>query len=71
MAQTQTPSVLYLGTPSYDSMQVFETQTKGWTNCPITKLDLSEVPDSRANQEISYPTKEEMKKLVHDADVIS
>lgn len=70
MAQTQTPSVLYLGTPSYDSIQVFETQTKGWTNCPITKLDLAEVPDSRADRDITYPTKEEMKKLVQDADVI-
>ena len=72
-AKTETPRVLYLGTPSYDRDDIFDIQTKGFqnANCPITKLDLSEVPASRVtSKEIVYPTKEEMRKSVTEADVV-
>ena len=42
-ANTKTPRVLYLGTPSFDRNDIFNIQTKGFQNadCPITKMDLS------------------------------
>lgn len=74
-AQTQTPKVLYLGTPSYDRDDIFNIQTKGFQDidCPIVKMDLSEVPLARqktSDEPTSYPTKEEMKQQVEEADVI-
>jgi dipeptidase E len=73
LAQTNTPSVLYLGTPSYDRDDVFEIQTKGFRDrqWKINKLDLSELPYSQAaTRQITYPTTEEMKLMVDEADVI-
>eukprot|EP00557_Chaetoceros_sp_GSL56_P011195 CAMPEP_0176486940 /NCGR_PEP_ID=MMETSP0200_2-20121128/5849_1 /TAXON_ID=947934 /ORGANISM="Chaetoceros sp., Strain GSL56" /LENGTH=273 /DNA_ID=CAMNT_0017883701 /DNA_START=178 /DNA_END=996 /DNA_ORIENTATION=+ len=74
LAQTNTPSVLYLGTPSYDRDDVFEIQTKGFRDrqCKIIKLDLSELPYSQNEtpRPITYPTTEEMKQMVEEVDVI-
>lgn len=76
LAQTMTPKVLYLGTPSYDREDIFNIQTKGFqnANCPIFKLDLSEIPSEcmiDTNKTIpSYPTMEEMQEQVDDSDVI-
>eukprot|EP00551_Chaetoceros_affinis_P009493 CAMPEP_0203670596 /NCGR_PEP_ID=MMETSP0090-20130426/6624_1 /ASSEMBLY_ACC=CAM_ASM_001088 /TAXON_ID=426623 /ORGANISM="Chaetoceros affinis, Strain CCMP159" /LENGTH=284 /DNA_ID=CAMNT_0050535487 /DNA_START=128 /DNA_END=982 /DNA_ORIENTATION=+ len=73
------PNVLYLGTPSYDSDNVYEIQTAGFrkAGCPIMKMNLSEVPISRRTQggseeenQIVYPTYENMKKEVDKADVV-
>jgi peptidase E len=72
-ANTKTPRVLYLGTPSFDRNDIFNIQTKGFQNadCPITKMDLSEVPISRSTDtEVIYPTKEEMREQVDKADVV-
>jgi peptidase E len=77
-ANTDTPKVLYLGTPSYDRSDVYNTQTKGFQDarCPITKLDLSEVPASRSRSTdvngggVTYPTKDEMREHVEEADVV-
>jgi dipeptidase E len=72
-AQTKTPSVLYLGTPSYDREDIFNIQTMGFrnANCPITKMDLSEIPDSKATGvDVVYPTMDQMQKCVDEADVI-
>ena len=74
-AKTETPKVLYLGTPSFDRADIFRIQTKGFqdANCQITKMDLSEVPTSRIaknEEKIAYPTKEEMKEQVDNTDVV-
>ncbi len=75
-AQTNTPKVLYLGTPSYDREDIFNIQTKGFQeiNSPIMKMDLSEVPMSRLknpyHQSKPLPTEEEMRQQVEEADVI-
>jgi len=73
LAKQISPAVLYLGTPSYDKEDIFNIQTKGFrdANCPITKMDLSEVPASRATGiDMVYPTKKEMQKQVDETDVI-
>lgn len=77
LAQSDTPSVLYLGTPSYDRDDVFEIQTKGFRegNCNVKRLYLSEVPQSKKGTQMDMkddpcPTKEEMKQCVQEADVI-
>lgn len=72
-ANTNTPRVLYLGTPSYDRTDIFNIQTKGFqnANCQITKMDLSEIPDSSTTgSEVTYPTKQEMREQVGNADVV-
>jgi len=77
-AKKETPQVLYLGTPSHDRDDIFHIQTKGFqnANCPIKRMDLSEIPNSRSkssatgNDKIVYPTREEMRKSVDEADVI-
>ena len=72
-AQTNTPSVLYLGTPSYDREDIFNIQTKGFqnANCPIMKMNLSEVPKSRATSiDVVYPSIDEMRRCVDETDVI-
>eukprot|EP00554_Chaetoceros_debilis_P006242 CAMPEP_0194080788 /NCGR_PEP_ID=MMETSP0149-20130528/6722_1 /TAXON_ID=122233 /ORGANISM="Chaetoceros debilis, Strain MM31A-1" /LENGTH=283 /DNA_ID=CAMNT_0038762575 /DNA_START=139 /DNA_END=990 /DNA_ORIENTATION=- len=78
LAQTLTPKVLYLGTPSYDRDDIFSIQTKGFqnANCPIFKLDLSEISTATAGADTSiratpsYPTVDEMQERIDDSDVI-
>jgi dipeptidase E len=54
LSKKQRPSVLYLGTPSYDDHRKFEIQTEGFkkAGCSITKMDLSEVPKARQKRRL-------------------
>ena len=62
LADKKTPTVLYVGTPTYDLLGPFEAQTGRFAEvgCPVTQLRLVEDP----------PAAEEMAALVRGADVI-
>ena len=62
LAGKETPSVLYIGTPTYDLSGPFEAQTGRFAEvgCPVSQLRLVENP----------PAAEEMAALVRGADVI-
>ena len=62
LAGKETPSVLYIGTPTYDLSGPFEAQTGRFAEvgCPVSQLRLVEDP----------PEAEEMAALVRGADVI-
>jgi len=70
LAKTKTPTILYLGTPSYDKESIFDIQTKGFKDagCEIVRLDLSEVPIGESP--IIYPSYDEIEAQMSRADVI-
>lgn len=70
LAKTKTPTILYLGTPSYDSESIFNIQTEGFRDagCNIIRLDLSEVPNGKSPK--IYPSYDEIEAQMSVADVI-
>lgn len=70
LAKTKTPTIVYLGTPSYDKESIFDIQTKGFKDagCNIIRLDLSEVPNGKSPK--VYPSYDEIEAQMSAADVI-